>query len=109
MKDYETFKKRVSELCEEGTSGEENVIYSTNSKKDKDNVHRYKLIQVEGDILYFRRLDGMKKKEEKLDLYKLHKFYTEGKKHNTTEAKSFKLGGKQSPAVAVIEELKPKQ
>lgn len=107
MKDYETFKEQVSRLCEKGKSGKENVIHSKNSKKDS--VHRYELIQVDGDILYFRRVDGMKKKEEKLDLYKLYKFYTEGKEHTTTEAKSFKLGGKQSPAVAVIDRLKLKQ
>ena len=52
--------------------------------------------------MYFRRLDGMKKKEEKLNLHKLYKFYTEGCRYTTTEAKRFGLGDKQSPAVAVI-------
>lgn len=106
MKDYEVFKEQVSQLCEKGTSGKGNVIYSKNSKKDKDSVHRYELIQVEDDALHFRRLDGMKKKVEKLNLNKLYKFYTEGSSHTTTEAKSFGLGGKQSPAVAVIKVLK---
>lgn len=106
MKDYEIFKEQISQLCEKGASGRGNVIYSKSSKKDKDKVHKYELVQVEGGILYFRRLDGMKKKEEKLDLHKLYKFYNEGISHTTTEAKSFGLGGKQSPAVAVIKALK---
>ena len=96
---FEDFKEQVSKLC-----GEE--IPSREGK-------RYQLIKIKDDKLHFLRIDRRKREDilkvEKLDLHKLHKFYTEGKKHNTTEAKSFKLGGKQSPAVAVIDRLKLKQ
>lgn len=93
--DFETFKEQVSKLSKE--------ICSTEGK-------RYQLITIEDDQLYFLRMDRRKQenvsKVEKLDLRKLHKFYIEGSSHTTTEAKRFGLGGKQSPAVAVIKELK---
>lgn len=92
---FEEFKKQVSKLPEE--------IFSIEGK-------RYQLYQIEDDKLLFLRKDRRKKenvsKVEKLDLHKLYKFYTEGSSHTTTEAKSFGLGGKQSPAVAVIKVLK---
>lgn len=96
---FEDFKEQVSKLC-----GEE-----IPSREEK----RYQLIKIEDNKLHFLRIDRRKREDilkvEKLDLHKLHKFYTEGKMHNTIEAKSFKLGGKQSPAVAVIDRLKLKQ
>ncbi len=95
---FETFKEQVYELP--------NEIGSREGK-------RYQLVKIENDKLHFLRIDRKKQEDiskvEKLDLHKLHKFYTEGKTHTTTEAKSFKLGGKQSPAVAVIDRLKLKQ
>lgn len=93
---FEKFKEQVSKLCGRNIP----------SKEGK----RYQLIKIEDDKLHFLRLDRRKQEEvskvEKLDLRKLHKFYTEGRSHTTTEAKSFGLGGKQSPAVAVIKALK---
>lgn len=92
---FETFKEQVSRLPKE--------IRSTEGK-------RYQLITIKDDKLCFLRIDRRKQEDvskvEKLDLHKLHKFYTEGSSHTTTEAKSFGLGGKQSPAVAVIKALK---
>lgn len=92
---FEEFKEQVFKLPEE--------ILSIEGK-------RYQLHPIEDEKLPFLRKDRRKKenatKREELDLHKLHKFYTEGRSHTTTEAKSFGLGGKQSPAVAVIKALK---
>lgn len=95
---FEEFKEQVFKLPEEILSIEGN---------------RYQLHPIEDDKLPFLRKDRRKKenaaKKEKLDLHKLYKFYTEGCCHTTTEAQDFGLGGKQSPAVAVIDRLKLKQ
>lgn len=94
---FDTFKEQVSKLP--------NEIRSIEGK-------RYQLITIKDDKLCFLRIDRRKQEDaskvEKLDLHKLHKFYTEGSSHTTIEAKRFGLGGKQSPAVAVINAIKPK-
>ncbi|MBO8439804.1 MAG: hypothetical protein IAC51_04050 [bacterium] len=90
---FETFKEQVSILPKE--------IFSIKGK-------RYQLIIIEDSQLHFLRIDRRKQenvsKVEKLDLHKLHKFYEQASRYTTTEAKEKKygLGGKQSPAVAVI-------
>lgn len=92
---FEEFKEQVFKLPEEILSIEGN---------------RYQLHPIEDDKLPILRKDRRKKenaaKKEKLDLHKLYKFYTEGCCHTTTEAQDFGLGGKQSPAVAVIKAIK---
>lgn len=98
--DFETFKKQVSQLPRE--------IVSIEGQR-----YQIKPDAIEDDKLPFIRKDRKKKqnpeKVEKLDLKKLHKFYTEADDYKTTTATEYGLGGKQSPAVAVILALLQKE
>src|SRR5690625_4099745 len=69
------------------------VAYSTNGKQ-------YRSIQVKGNKVYFIR--EHKNKPEHIDLDELYNFYSKEPVYNTTIAKNYISGRKQSPAVALI-------
>ena len=62
----------------------------------------YSHIKVDQGRVYYRRDDAQSpEKIESIDLKKLYKFYCNGT-YTTTNARSFGLGGKQSPSVAIV-------
>lgn len=81
-------------------------ISALSTIKSKSQGKTYCDIHIIGDYVHFRRLDAINSsKVEAIDFQKLFDFYKNGK-INTTTAKLFKLGGKQSPSVAIVNAIK---
>lgn len=101
---FDEFEEQVSKLCNKEI-------------KSKDKRKRYQLGIIKNNRLPFLRPDRRKQEDalkvESLDLKKLHNFYLSVDYNNpstytTTTARKHGLGGKQSPAVAVILSLPKK-
>lgn len=87
--EYDQFKQVVDSLKNM------NKILSVTGKS-------YSHIKVEGDKVYYQRDDAESPtNREYIDLHILYKLYHSGK-FTTTNARIMGLGGKQSPAVAIV-------